>query len=238
VECAENVEDIAGYQLVTTGVESRTAVPLTDQDDDGVLTGTQTFPRFPPGPQPPPPGIEPITVSDVRIVAPDGDTVKQFGPVKLDQDEIILPATISFCDGNAPDSGGGEESTEGRRMVGTDGPDTLPATAGDDALIGGHGDDLLQGFGGDDLLIAGAGADEVYGGPGNDALYAAFVPWETAPDAPASHDLLYGGEGDDFIDAADAPGAFDAVYCGAGSDLVVADIEDFVADDCEEVQRF
>ncbi len=132
IECDENAGDIAGYQLVTTGVESRTAVPLTDQDGDGVLTGTQTFPRFPPGPQPPPgSGIEPITVPDVRIVAPDGSTVKQFGPVKLDQDEIILPATISFCNnggGSDGNSNNGGSSNGGGSAAG--GGKTLPATGG------------------------------------------------------------------------------------------------------------
>ena len=102
VECPENQPRAIGYRLVTTGVESLTSVALTDEDGDGVLTGTQTFPKYPPGPQPSPDsGIEPITVPDVRIVAPDGSTIKQFGPVSLDQDEIVLPATISFCDGGS-----------------------------------------------------------------------------------------------------------------------------------------
>ncbi len=130
IECAESVGDLSGYQLVTTGVESRTAVPLADQDGDGVLTGTQTFPRFPPGPQPPS-GTEPITVSDVRIVAPDGSTVKQFGPVKLDQDEIILPATISFCNGGGGSDGNsnnGGSSNGGGSGAGES--KTLPATGG------------------------------------------------------------------------------------------------------------
>jgi hypothetical protein len=64
--------------------------------------------------------------------------------------------------------------------------------------------------------------------------------WRTARDArnaPASPDLPFGREGDDFIDAADAKGAADAVYCGPGNDLVVADTEDFIADDCEEIGR-
>ena len=127
VNCPENIE--AFYTLVTTGVESRTEVVLTDEDGDGVYTGTQTFPKFPPGPQPPPgSGIDPITVNDVRIVAPDGSTVKQFGPVKLDQDEIILPATISLCDdGGGSDNGSG--SSKGSGSVGGVGK-TLPATGG------------------------------------------------------------------------------------------------------------
>jgi len=131
VECPENAGNLAGYQLVTTGVESLTAVPLTDEDGDGVLTGTQTFPRFPPGPLPRPPDIEPIMVDDARIVAPDGSTVKQFGPVKLNQDEIILPATISFCDGGSGGSDGNSNnggSSDGGGPAG--GAKTLPATGG------------------------------------------------------------------------------------------------------------
>ena len=134
VNCPENIE--AFYTLVTTGVESRTEVVLTDEDGDGVYTGTQTFPKFPPGPQPPPgSGIDPITVNDVRIVAPDGSTVKQFGPVKLDQDEIILPATISLCDdgGGSDNNGGGSDngsgSSKGSGSVGGVAK-TLPATGG------------------------------------------------------------------------------------------------------------
>jgi RTX calcium-binding nonapeptide repeat (4 copies) len=115
------------------------------------------------------------------------------------------------------------------------------ATSGtrrDDFLRGSEDDDLLRGGEGDDAIVAKAGADEVVGGPGHDVLYAAYdVPVELAPNAPASPDLLFGGEGDDFIDAADAKGAADAVYCGPGDDLVEVDAEDFIADDCEEIGR-
>ena len=96
VECPENQPRVTGYRLVTTGVESLTSVALTDEDGDGVLTGTQTFPRYPPGG-----GAVPITVGDVRIVAPDGSTVEQFGPVTLDRDEIVLATSVSLCDGGA-----------------------------------------------------------------------------------------------------------------------------------------
>lgn len=134
VACPQNIE--AFYRLVTTGVESRTDVVLTDEDHDGVYTGTQTFPKFPPGPLPVPPNIEPITVNDVRIVVPDGSTVKQFGPIKLDRDEIILPSTISLCDGggseNNDNNGGGSDDSGGSSNGGgaAGGAKTLPATGG------------------------------------------------------------------------------------------------------------
>ncbi len=126
VECPENQPRVTGYRLVTTGVESLTSVALTDEDGDGVLTGTQTFPRFPPGG-----GAEPITVDDVRIVAPDGGTVEQFGPVTLDRDEIVLATSVSLCDG-----GGAGSDQYGGGVVGSPvpedggGPAELPETGG------------------------------------------------------------------------------------------------------------
>jgi LPXTG-motif cell wall-anchored protein len=125
VECPENQPRVIGYRLVTTGVESLTSVALTDEDGDGILTGTQTFPRFPPGG-----GAEPITVDDVRIVAPDGSTVEQFGPVTLDRDEIVLATSVSLCDG------GGAGSDQYGGVVGSPvpedggGPAELPETGG------------------------------------------------------------------------------------------------------------
>ena len=126
VECPENQPRVTGYRLVTTGVESLTSVALTDEDGDGVLTGTQTFPRFPPGG-----GAVPITVDDVRIVAPDGSTVEQFGPVTLDRDEIVLATSVSLCD-----SGGAGSDQYGGGVVGSPvsedggGPAELPETGG------------------------------------------------------------------------------------------------------------
>ena len=149
VECPQNAGSPAGYQLVTTGVESLTAVPLTDEDGDGVLTGTQTFAKFPPGPQPSSEsGMEPITVPDVRIVGPDGSTVKQFGPVRLDQDEILLPATISFCDGG---SGSEQYSGGGQYEPGSSVTDSDPSSANGTGLA------QLPSTGGI-LLTLGAGA--------------------------------------------------------------------------------
>ena len=126
VGCPENAPRVTGYRLVTTGVESLTSVALTDEDGDGVLTGTQTFPRFPPGGP-----AEPITVDDVRIVAPDGGTVEQFGPVTLDRDEIVLATSVSLCDG-----GGAGSDQYGGDVVGSavpedgGGPAELPETGG------------------------------------------------------------------------------------------------------------
>ncbi len=146
VECPENQPRAIGYRLVTTGVESLTTVALTDGDGDGVLTGTQTFPRFPPGG-----GAEPITVDDVRVVAPDGGTVEQFGPVTLDRGVIVLPASVSLCDGGGPGPDGGQYDPG-------DGSDRQSAP-------GGAGTALLPETGGASLpMVLGAGALLVGGG--------------------------------------------------------------------------
>jgi len=171
-----------------TTLESVMTTPLTDLDGDGLYTGTMTLPKFPPGPRPVPPGIEPISLSPVRIVqgpqmgvtalGPEYRVIKEFGSVKLDEDNT-LEASASFCGDGDGRSAGGE------RIVGTDGPDELSGTRSDDLLRGGYGDDSLRGGEGGDLIVAEAGMDDVDGGPGDDALYAAYdVPAEAAPNAP------------------------------------------------------
>ena len=52
----------------------------------------------------------------------------------------------------------------------------------------------------------------------------------------AGGDLLLGGSGDDQI-GDPGPGALDSIFCGAGVDFVEASSGDFVAFDCERVNR-
>ena len=106
-------------------------------------------------------------------------------------------------------------------------------------IYGTNAADSIDGRGGDDLLVGQGGPDRVIGGSGHDYLVAAYGYWQTPPaNAPASRDVVYGGTGDDLIDAADLAGAPDSVYCGSGSDLVHAGVEDFVSTDCEVVYRY
>jgi hypothetical protein len=50
-------------------------------------------------------------------------------------------------------------------------------------------------------------------------------------------DLLSGGSGDDqFAEA--GPDAIDRIYCGDGNDFVEAGQDDYVAPDCERVERY
>ena len=156
VECPENAPRVVGYRLVTTGVESKTSVALTDEDGDGVLTGTQTFPRFPPGGPP-----EPITVDDVRIVAPDGSTVEQFGPVTLDRDEIVLEASVSLCDGGGPDPGGPDPDGD---QYDPDGDQYDPGDGSDRPGTPGGGIVQLPETGGVPLTLGAAGALLIGGG--------------------------------------------------------------------------
>ncbi len=50
-------------------------------------------------------------------------------------------------------------------------------------------------------------------------------------------DLLSGGSGNDSI-GDPGPGAYDEIYCGEGRDFVEASAIDYVAPDCETVERY
>jgi Ca2+-binding RTX toxin-like protein len=78
-------------------------------------------------------------------------------------------------------------------------------------------------------LIGGSGADVISGGSGGDLMYDG---------GESAVDILYGGDGNDFIIAAsyNRPAARDIVSCGAGRDFASVDRKDVVRDDCERVQ--
>lgn len=87
-----------------TSLESVMTTPLNDPDGDGLYTGSMTVDRFPPGPRPVPPGVEPISLSPVRIVqgpptgtgplGPEYRVIEDFGTVTLDGDKTF-EASIS-----------------------------------------------------------------------------------------------------------------------------------------------
>jgi Ca2+-binding RTX toxin-like protein len=148
--------------------------------------------------------------------------------------------------------------------IGTNGPDTLRGTNGDDNLLGRGGNDRLLGLGGRDNLLGGAGRDtllggnehiplggdkNLVGGRGNDLVLGGRgsdnivgeAGNDTLVDGPLrefSTDKLSGGAGNDSIDVTNVPAFKDLVTCGGGFDLVLADREDVVAPDCEEVFIF
>jgi hypothetical protein len=81
-----------------------------------------------------------------------------------------------------------------------------------DVLYGGPGDDMIIDDGGDSEFYGGGGSDEIYVGEG---------------------DVVYGGDGNDFIDASMDSGQAE-LYCGEGKDYYSAGKEDYVSSSCEE----
>jgi Ca2+-binding RTX toxin-like protein len=137
----------------------------------------------------------------------------------------------------------------GGTIVGGGGPDTL---SGEARMLGGPGGDALEGEG---VLLGGAGNDHITaegrgrfdGGPGADRLDKDWPNDETPPDNPAQ---LFGGTGNDTIDAIDlwcdssvsacdfAPGGWpvaDTVACGPGRDKARLGKRDTARQDCERI---
>lgn len=113
-----------------------------------------------------------------------------------------------------------DRPSQGKRVVGTKGPDRLVGTKGADRLKGLAGRDLLIGGAGRDLLIGGKGADVLRGGPGRDGFNMRAGVELAAP-------------GRDRIDARD--GGQDEINCGAGRDKAVVDAFEDGVYNCEKV---
>jgi Ca2+-binding RTX toxin-like protein len=64
------------------------------------------------------------------------------------------------------------QSSKGKTVTGSSGPNTLMGTSRNDVLNGLGGNDVLRGLDGNDVLRGGAGRDLLFGGAGNDVLYA------------------------------------------------------------------
>jgi Ca2+-binding RTX toxin-like protein len=118
-------------------------------------------------------------------------------------------------------------STDGDRLFGESGGDSLIGGTGADTLFGGDGNDvldatlggadLLYGAAGNDTLRAGSDADTLYGGGGADILYAAL-----GAGTDNGGELLYGGDGNDTLYAGQATSGFaDTLYGGDGADTFV-----------------
>ena len=139
-------------------------------------------------------------------------------------------------------------------FVGDAGPNLIVGTAASDSIFGQGGDDALHGGGSADAVYGGFGDDLIRGGPGNDnpgfaigpavkGLYGGFR--DDRGEGNLGDDLIVGGAGgalllggfsDDQI-GDPGPGALDKIICGAGVDFVEASPGDFVAFDCERVER-
>jgi len=136
-----------------------------------------------------------------------------------------------FCDG------------EPATILGTNGPDTLPGTAGDDVIVGrggvdtinaGAGNDVVCANGGNDVVNGGPGDDVILGGEGNDRLTGGQdrdrIRGQNGDDkisgGPGNDNLngnngddeVNGGEGHDFVSGRDGK---DIVTGGPGVDTVL-----------------
>jgi hypothetical protein len=109
------------------------------------------------------------------------------------------------------------------RLLGNRAADKLFGGPGRDRMLGGPGNDGLGGRGGADRMSGGKGPDRLNGGGGNDRLIAG-----------GATNRLSGGGGNDRLFARN--GFEDKVRCGRGNDRVVADADDNVLPDCEQVR--
>lgn len=131
-----------------------------------------------------------------------------FGGTGLDQ--LQGGAGNDFLDGEADDDvllgdGGADQ------LFGGDGADYLQGDAGDGVD---DGNDVLEGGAGNDTLLGQGGSDEIHGGEGNDRIAGDNGGGDTTGEA----DSIFGGAGDDVIDA---QGGDDMVDAGADNDVVL-----------------
>lgn len=147
-------------------------VPLTDEDDDGLYTGSTTVSRFPPGMRPLPPDAEPVSlpvqmVQGTGTQGPDESdssrpgepirVIEDFGPVRIE--DQTLSANVSFEEdrgGNTtPDSGDGS-SGGGSSDGGGSGDGLLgSAVSGVRSLLPGTGGAAILALIGAGILLAG-----------------------------------------------------------------------------------
>jgi Ca2+-binding RTX toxin-like protein len=134
-------------------------------------------------------------------------------------DGEVNKLTLSHASGavTVADSGADLTAGPGCEQVG---PRELRCTiTGGDARV-----DVSAGDGDDEVTVLGALPAKLDGEAGNDVL--------TGGDAV---DKLDGGEGDDTLNARDS--VRDSVVCDGGQDVVVADVEDEIAPDCETLDK-
>lgn len=160
---------------------------------------------------------------------------------------IVLASGVALADIiNGTNGDDTITGTAGGDLIdGRDGNDTISGLAGADDVVGGLGDDALyggdlntdiaddggsniEGGGGNDDIVGSSGADILEGGPGADNLLE-------GPENDAAEEEMYGGDGDDTLNAVSTPAYKDVVSCGAGVDKAHVDRLDVVASDCELV---
>jgi Ca2+-binding RTX toxin-like protein len=114
-------------------------------------------------------------------------------------------------------------------MNGGTGPDFIQGNAGTDILRGQDGDDTITGVPRGVAMFGGTDNDKINGGEGEDGLAG-----------EEGSDQHYGGEDDDFIDAAlhETVNTPDLVDGGAGFDVCLVNENDTPVVNCERIQTF
>jgi len=98
-----------------------------------------------------------------------------------------------------------EGTNAGETLTGTNNPDLIKAFGGNDTLYGKDDADVLRAGGGDDDNVYGEnGNDTYYGGSGDDFLseYSGVTPMPTTGQGYTGADVMFGGDGTDWLDGA------------------------------------
>lgn len=164
-------------------------------------------------------------VPGIAIARPDATPKSAFGAASTATSKNVIVGT---SDDN--DIAGTRFAD---KIFARSGDDHVDGEAGDDVILGQPGDDMLNGDDGSDIISGGVGDDRLRGGAGDDALYGKWG--DDLLVGGGGRDLLSGAAGDDNIGSLD--GRADRVSCGEGDDVVMADLADLVAADCEIVER-
>jgi hypothetical protein len=155
-----------------------------------------------------------------------------------------------------PDQLGGKDGDDEIRGLGAE--DYIYGGSGEDVIHGGPGDDSLPyGGAGEDVVSGEDGADELIDGAGDDVIfcpdrdvvegcaalgdrgvglphYRGYGEDDGFYGEPDGADVIYGGDGNDFVEAFQA-GQPDKFYCGKGEDeYYVEDKIDHVSSSCEK----
>ena len=162
-----------------------------------------------------------VTASNLHFTRSDPDLCIWYG----DQGDVItvkswfdpffefsrLLNKVRFADGSTQIL----RDAVNKKIVGSEGNDTLNGDIGDDTIEGGNGDDYLNSGAGNDKLYGNDGNDSFDGGAGNDTL-----------NGDAGNDSLYGGAGNDMLNGADGDDTlkggegYDSLDGGAGNDVL------------------
>jgi Ca2+-binding RTX toxin-like protein len=126
-------------------------------------------------------------------------------------------------------TGFNDNGIDKKKLVGTNGDDSIYGKAGNDILSGLGGNDLLDGGANNDVLDGAAGNDALYGRAGSDFLFAGpgndYLVGGSLDDylvGGTGNDILLGGSGNDFLEGYGyGQNEFDILTGGIEKDIFV-----------------